>query len=144
MVIELLHRPPTFSNFSPAGQKVKDLSIDCFGKAFRKGDKLQLTVISRCALNDYFNGTTHEVLNSETKYEVITDGSLDVEGLYEVYEHAMVTLLRGLYNLELNSGMQPTRDLHPLPPTDEFLEMVKSQVDAFNMGLPFNNGSDFL
>ena len=136
MIIEVLCGPTFYWQFKPSkSQGVKAHRIGCRGEASRIDDKvLLMSIVSEFNWDDFSNGITHVVLKSETKYKVITDGSLDLTELYEVYEHAMICLLRGLREFEVEEGMQPTKDIELLPLTGDFLDIVQSQLHEFNMG----------
>ncbi len=55
-----------------------------------------------------------EVLKSETKYELETDGAITEKELYQAFHHAMTALISGLNQLENEQGLTITTHLRPL------------------------------
>lgn len=55
-----------------------------------------------------------EVLKSQTKYELETDGTINEKELYQVFHHSMSALISGLNQIEKEQGMTITTHLRPL------------------------------
>lgn len=99
----------------PAKKTLMEKLINCEVECKRNGNNLNLQIISSYIMKDLFESSSHEILKSQTSYEVITTGQLTIEELYTVYHHAMSAMILGLNQQESANGIQPTKDLQPIP-----------------------------
>ena len=83
-----------------------------------------LTITTSFYLADIFPASKHEVLTSQSTYKIATDGVLNRDDLYEVYEHAMISLFRGLYNADKRWRQSSGKELHLLS-----LEELADELD---------------
>jgi len=134
MIDEILYGPTYYSQFSlPAHNGVTITRIDCRAEASVTDENLLLSITASFFLDDLTTSASHEVLKSRSLYKITATGILNEMELYEVYEHTMVGLLRGLHRHELNKRIKPTKDLHPLTP-DELSDDIRKVIDIYYQG----------
>ena len=134
MIDEILYGPTYYSQFSlPAHNGVTISRIACHAEASIRDEDLVLSITASFNLDDILHSASHEVLQSRSIYKITANGLLDEMELYEVYEHTMVSLLRGLRSMEVKEGLRPTKDLHPLTP-DELAEDIRKVINIYYNG----------
>jgi len=64
-------------------------------------------------MKDFYSHSEHEILKSQTTYEIITNGTININELYEIYHHAMSALINHLNQSRSGEPHNWTASVHP-------------------------------
>jgi len=64
-------------------------------------------------MKDFYSHSEHEILKSQTTYEIITNGTISINELYEIYHHAMSALINHLNQSISGDSYTLTAGVHP-------------------------------